>query len=78
MSWNQERYESMKTQCKGDISNKRKSAQDYMMLFKKMIVAEDYEAAKAITEVLHPLGYYTHDTHQHIEGLCWFKEQKTK
>jgi hypothetical protein len=67
--WNIQRYEQVKAKCKSDIDCGRKSAFDYMYEYKKMIAAEDYEAAKAITEVLAPLHYWTADTHKHIKEL---------
>lgn len=69
MSWNKKRYEQVKTQCREDISNSRQTATYYMKVYKRMIDIEDYEAAKAITETLKPLGYHTSDTHPHIESL---------
>lgn len=69
MSWNEQRYLDVKRKCANDIANGHKKAQDYMMQYKKMIIQEDYEAAKAITEVLKPLNYDTADTHQHIKEL---------
>ena len=59
----------MKLQCQTDIARKTKTPYDYMMEYKKMIGKEDYEAAKAITEVLEPFKYYTADTHNHIPSL---------
>ena len=40
-----------------------------MQEYKRRIVADDFEAAKAITEVLKPLNYDTADTHPHIKQL---------
>ncbi len=69
MSWNEARYATVKAQCKADIAAKRKTAYDYMQEYKKMIRKEDYEAAKAITEVLEPMNYDTADTHMHIRSI---------
>lgn len=67
--WDKERYEKIKTQCRDDISNNKQTATYYMKVYKRMIEIEDYEAAKAITEILKPLGYHTADTHPHIKSL---------
>jgi hypothetical protein len=67
--WNEKRYNEMKLQCQTDIAKKTKTPYDYMMEYKEMIRKEDYEAAKAITEVLEPLKYHTADTHNHIPSL---------
>ena len=69
MSWNQEKYLRMKNICQGDIANGRKTAQYYMMQYKKFIIEEDYEYAKAITEVLKPLNFDTSVTHIDIKEL---------
>jgi hypothetical protein len=67
--WNEKRYNEVKSKVEHDLKYKVKSPFDYMMEYKKMIVAEDYEAAKAITEVLKSLNYETSDTHEHIKEL---------
>ena len=69
MGWNNKRYENVKTKCANDIARGHKKAKDYMIEYKKMIVIEDYEAAKVITDVLKPLNYDTLDTHPHIKEL---------
>ena len=69
MAWNQRRYEEMKRKCAEDIRNGIKKPYDYMQEYKKMVIADDYEACKAITEVLEPLNYFTADTHAHIPRL---------
>lgn len=67
--WNEKRYNEIKLKCENDLKSRIKSPFDYMMEYKKMIINNDYEAAKAITEVLKPLHYETSDTHQHIREL---------
>jgi len=67
--WNNKRYEEVKAKCKFDIENKRKTPYDYMLEYKRMVTIEDYEACKAITEILMPLNYDTADTHAHIASL---------
>lgn len=67
--WNQKRYEEVKAKCKADITSKCKSPYDYMFEYKKMVEIEDYEACKAITEVLSPLNYKTEDAHVYIASL---------
>ena len=69
MAWNEQRYLNMKKKCARDISTGNKRAIDYMDHYKKMINIENYESAKAITEVLKPLNYFTEDTHDHIQRL---------
>lgn len=69
MGWNKRRYEESKRVCANDISKGYKTAKEYMEKYKEMIIKEDYESAKAITEVLEPLNYYTSDTHRHINQL---------
>jgi hypothetical protein len=69
MAWNKERYLKMKQECQSDIDAGRKEPYQYMQLYKKKIKIEDYESAKAITEVLKPLNYDTSDTHRHISEL---------
>lgn len=67
--WNKKRYQEVKDQCQLDIESKIKTPYDYMLEYKKMVVIDDYEACKAITEVLKPLNYDTADTHNHIPRL---------
>jgi hypothetical protein len=72
--WNKKRYEEVKERCEFDLRNKRKKPYDYMIEYKNMVMSEDYEACKAITEVLKPLNYNTADTHSHIPCLNLSKE----
>jgi hypothetical protein len=67
--WNQTRYEEVKRKCSADIKSGLKDPCDYMQEYKKMVDKEDYEACKAITEVLEPLNFFTADTHKHIRSL---------
>lgn len=67
--WDKERYLEAKTKYQSDIDNKIKKPYDLMLQYKRMIKIENYEAAKAITEVLKPLNYDTADTHIHIPEL---------
>ena len=67
--WNQVRYEKEKRDCQNAISNSRKTCSFYMGRYKESIKAQDFETAKAITEVLKPLNYDTADTHAHIKEI---------
>ena len=67
--WNKKRYEEVKEKCKSEIKNGIKKPYDYMIEYKEMIRIEDYEACKAITEILKPFNYHTEDTHSHILSL---------
>lgn len=69
MSWDKERYESVKIKAQSDLTRKLKSPYDYMQIYKQMIADDDFEGAKAVTEVLKPLNYDTADTHNHIPCL---------
>lgn len=69
MAFDTSKYERAKSECSYNIEKKNKTAFDYMHIYKQAIVAEDYEKAKAITEVLAPLKYHTADTHPHIKAL---------
>ncbi len=67
--WDTKKYEKEKAKCKSNIDSKRKSPYDYMLIYKEMVEVENYEACKAITEILKPLNYETIDTHAHIPSL---------
>ena len=69
MAWDKTRYEEVKRQCQTDIAGVKKTAYCYMKQYELMIEQEDYEAAKAITEILLPLGFDTAQTHSHIKTL---------
>lgn len=67
--WNKERYESQKQKFEIQLKNKSISPYDLMQEYKRRVVSDDFEACKAITEVLKPLNYDTADTHPHIKQL---------
>lgn len=69
MAFNQKRYQDYKFSINNVIKNKSSTPDQYMKIYKKAIIEQDYEKAKAITEVLKPLHYDTSDTHQHIKSL---------
>jgi len=69
MAWNEKHYQDYKRKCENDIKSGIRKPYDYMQEYKKMVAIEDYEACKAITEVLEPLQYFTADTHRHIPSL---------
>lgn len=69
MAWYQQRYEQVKSQCIQSITMAYKTCADWMLDYKTFIKKEDYEACKAITEVLEPYGYKTADTHKTIPEL---------
>mgnify|MGYP003437863513 CR=1 FL=1 len=69
MSFNNERYALLKTKVKLDIDLKVRVPYDFMILYERSVVNEDYEYCKAITEVLALFGYNTADTHKHIKSL---------
>lgn len=69
MAWNNYRYEQVKSMCQENITRGWKTCADYMLEYKAMVKKEDYEACKAITEVLDTYGYKTADTHKTIPSL---------
>lgn len=69
MAWNTKRYEETLKTCQNSLDRGVKTPFEYMMIYKDMIKKQDYESAKAITEVLRPLKYDTADTHGHISAL---------
>lgn len=69
MPFNNKRYNRLKKICEDDLAMEFKTAKEYMQIYKDAIIGQDYEAAKAIAEILEPLGYHVTDTHRHIEGL---------
>ena len=69
MAWNEKHYKDYKRKVEDDINSGIKKPYDYMQEYKRKVETEDYEACKAITEVLEPLHYYTADTHNHIPCL---------
>lgn len=69
MSWDNQRFEHVKHVCTSDIKSGHKRPSDYMGDYKRMVELDDFEACKAITEVLEMFGYKTADTHRHIRTL---------
>ena len=64
--FNKERYEREKRLVANNIADHLKTPKEYMHEYKRAIIEEDYEKAKAITDILEPLNYFTIDTHQHL------------
>jgi hypothetical protein len=69
MAWNKLRYEEAKKTPSDSLLNCSKTPYSLMKEYEEMIINEDYEGAKAITEVLLPLGYDTAQTHSHIKTI---------
>lgn len=69
MAWDKKRYENVKKKCSDDILYGTKNAYIYMQEYVRMVTIEDYEACKAIAEVLLPVGYNVADTHDSIPRL---------
>ena len=69
MSWDILRYKEIKKLCSQQIADSKKTASDYMLIYKDMIRKDDFEGAKAVAEVLLPLNYDVTDTHRHIKEL---------
>lgn len=67
--WNNIHYEKVKKECQDNIATGKRTSYCYMKEYEKMIEKEDYEGAKAVTEVLLPLGFDTSQTHSHIKSL---------
>ena len=65
--FNQVKYEESKEMVRQDIMLKKISCYDYMEKYKQMIIKEDYEGAKAVTDVLKEYGYDTFDTHKYLK-----------
>jgi len=53
----------------GFLKNGYKTPSQLMNEYKVCIEVEDYEKAKAITEVLLPLGFFTNEMHPKIDCL---------
>ena len=62
-------YRMYYTQIVHNIELQGRSAFSYMWAYADSIKAENYERAKAITDVLKPLGYNTADTHYLLPNL---------
>ena len=69
MPWSPKRYRAAKKIVETDVAKSKDDLGYYMGRYKEMIEIENFEAAKAITDVLEPFNYYTKDTHQHIKKL---------
>lgn len=69
MPWNKDRYQRVKADCEWNTSKGFKSPQFYMNEYMDMIKKDDFEAAKAIAEVLLPLGFDVATTHDSIRVL---------
>lgn len=69
MGFDTAKYDKAKNNVQYDLAKELKTPYDYMQEYKRCINREDYETAKAITEVLEPLKYFTADTHRHISSL---------
>jgi hypothetical protein len=67
--WNQTKFEDDKRSFEIKLRNKSVTPYDLMQEYKRRVVLDDFEACKAITEVLKPLNYDTADTHTHIHQL---------
>ena len=69
MSWNEKKYQEYKAKVNSDIQLGLKSNYDYMEKYKEMVVSENYEACKAMTEVLAENDVHTAETHKYIPSL---------
>ena len=68
MGFNRGYYLTQKANMQSVLDKAYKTPSELMKEYEWCIETEDYEKAKAITEVLKPLNYHTEDTHAHI--LC--------
>jgi len=62
-------YRMYYTNLVHNIEMQKRSAFSLMNLYVDSVKAENYERAKAITDVLKPLGYNTADTHYLLPNL---------
>ena len=69
MPFDKQLYEESKLNVQSHLIVKSKTAYEFMQEYELAIINENYEMAKAITDVLAPLGYQTADTHKHIHCL---------
>jgi hypothetical protein len=69
MGFNKKRYKKAKEECQNNINKGHKDESDYMRAYKSMITTNDFESAKAVSEVLWLLDYDVCHTHNHIECL---------
>lgn len=76
MGWNKKRYKAKKKEVQVNLNKGFKTEQDYMVTYKAMISNDDFEGAKAVSEVLDLLDYDVCFTHNHIE--CLNEKYKTQ
>ncbi len=69
MPWNKDRYQRVKEDCSYNTGSGFKTPQAYMNVYMEMIKADDFEGAKAIADVLKPLGFDVATTHDRIRVL---------
>jgi hypothetical protein len=76
MSWikkkypeGEDRYNSMRDEVQENLNKGRKTPEDYMHSYKYHIEKQNYEEAKAISDVLDLLGWDVKHTHGHIPSL---------
>lgn len=69
MAFNKTRYESVKAATERSLNQGYKKPYEFMESYKEAIEMENYEDAKAISDVLMPLNYDVTDTHGHINRL---------
>lgn len=69
MAWNKDRYKRVKDDVEYNTSRDFKSPQAYMNDYMEMIKVDDFEGAKAIADVLLPLGFDVAKTHPNIRVL---------
>ena len=67
--WDKDKYLRAKDSCLYNIKNGVYSKSQYMEKYIKAIEEENYEMAKAITDVLANFGMQTANTHKHIKSL---------
>ena len=69
MAFNFSNYILYKQNLQDELVSGLKSPYDLMQEYKFCIKSENYEKAKALTEVLAAEGYNTIDTHKYIKEL---------
>ena len=67
--WNEKRYLSYKEHYRKELEGGKVKPYTLMEIYKKSIELDDFEEAKAITELIAPFHYETVDTHRHINCL---------
>ena len=63
--WKISKYEETKQECERMIKKGIKKPYDYMVEYKKAIKEDNFEKAKAITDVLYPLNYHMNTEEPH-------------